>query len=42
MLRTIDPVTHAFFVGVGGVIFVSTNQPEGLYTATYDRTADYQ
>ena len=40
--RTIDPVTHAFFVGVGGVIFISANQPEGLYSADYDLTADYQ
>ena len=33
---------HSFFVGVGGVIFVTANQPEGLYSATYDLTADYQ
>ena len=33
---------QSFFVGVGGIIFVAANQPEGLYTATYDLTADYQ
>ena len=33
---------QTFFVGVGGVIFVTANQPEGLYSATYDLTADYQ
>ena len=33
---------HTFFVGVGGVIFVTANQAEGLYSATYDLTADYQ
>lgn len=33
---------HTFFVGVGGIIFVTANQPEGLYSATYDLTADYQ
>ena len=33
---------HSFFVGVGGVIFITANQPEGLYTADYDLTADYQ
>jgi len=33
---------HTFFVGVGGVIFITANQPEGLYTADYDLTADYQ
>lgn len=39
--RTIG-ANQSFFVGVGGVIFVAANQPEGLYTATYDLTADYQ
>ncbi len=39
--RTIA-ANQSFFVGVGGVIFVAANQPEGLYTATYDLTADYQ
>jgi hypothetical protein len=33
---------QTFFVGVGGVIFITANQPEGLYSATYDLTADYQ
>lgn len=40
--RTIDPVSRTFYVGVGGVIFIDANQPEGLYSATYDLTADYQ
>lgn len=39
--RTIA-ANHSFFVGVGGIIFVTANQPEGLYSATYDLTADYQ
>ncbi len=39
--RTIG-ANHSFFVGVGGVIFIQPNQPEGLYTAEYDLTADYQ
>jgi hypothetical protein len=33
---------QTFFVGVGGVIFIAANQPEGLYSATYDLTADSQ
>jgi hypothetical protein len=33
---------HTFFVGVGGVIFIAANQAEGLYSADYDLTADYQ
>ena len=39
--RTIS-AGHTFFVGVGGFIFLNANQPEGLYSATYDLTADYQ
>ena len=39
--RTIS-AGQTFFVGVGGTIFVAANQPEGLYSATYDLTADYQ
>ena len=39
--RTIN-ASHSFFVGVGGVIFIAANQPEGLYSAVYDLTADYQ
>ncbi len=39
--RTIA-ANHSFFVGVGGVILIAANQPEGLYSADYDLTADYQ
>jgi hypothetical protein len=39
--RTIDS-THAFFVGVGGTIMVAANQPDGVYTAQFDVTANYQ
>lgn len=40
--RTIDPVAHTFFVGVGGVLQIGADQPEGLYSSTYNLTADYQ
>lgn len=40
--RTIDPVDRTFYVGVGGVLQIDADQPEGLYSATYDLTADYQ
>lgn len=40
--RTIDPVSRTFYVGVGGTLFIDANQPEGLYSATYNLTADYQ
>lgn len=39
--RTID-VTSAFTVGVGGDFAIAAGQPNGLYSATFDLTADYQ
>jgi len=41
-LRTIDPTTRAFFVGVGGTLLIGADQPEGTYQATFDVTANYQ
>lgn len=40
-LRTIHPVNRTFYFGVGGVILVNANQPEGVYSADYDVTVDY-
>lgn len=40
-VRTIDPTTRSFFFGIGGIILVNGNQPEGIYTATFDVTATY-
>ena len=39
--RTIA-ANQTFYVGVGGVIQVPVNAPEGTYSATFDLTADYQ
>lgn len=39
--RTIDN-SGAFEVGVGGDFAIGANQPNGLYTANFDLTADYQ
>jgi hypothetical protein len=41
-IHLIDPVTRAFFFGVGGIITVGANQPEGVYTANFAVTANYQ
>lgn len=41
-IRTIDPVTHAFFVGVGGILNIAANQADGDYSATFRVTANYQ
>ena len=40
-VKTINPVTRAFFFGVGGIINVAANQPEGVYEADFDVTAVY-
>ena len=40
-VRTIHPVDRTFFFGVGGIILVGADQPEGVYSADYDVTADY-
>lgn len=40
-LRTINPATRAYFFGIGGTILLNANQPEGLYEATFDVTANY-
>lgn len=41
-VRTVDPTTRAFYVGVGGTLMIAANQPEGVYSATFDVTAYYQ
>ena len=41
-MRTIDPVTRAFYVGVGGTIEVGADQPVGDYNADFWLTAIYQ
>ncbi len=40
-LRSIHPVDRTFFFGVGGIIQIAADQPEGVYTSDYDVTADY-
>ena len=41
-IKNVDPVTRAFYFGVGGIILVNGNQPEGVYSAPFDVTAIYQ
>jgi hypothetical protein len=41
-IRSIDPVTRSFFVGVGGILMLNANQPDGDYSATFTVTAQYQ
>lgn len=41
-IRTIDPTAHTFFVGVGGILNIAANQPDGVYSATFQVIANYQ
>ena len=41
-IRSIDPVNRDFFVGVGGILMMNANQAEGLYSANFTVTAQYQ
>lgn len=41
-IRTIDPTARTFFVGVGGILDIAANQPDGVYSATFEVTANYQ
>jgi len=40
--KTIDPTTRTLAFGVGGILLIAANQPEGVYTATFTVTANYQ
>jgi hypothetical protein len=40
-IRTVDPVTRSYFVGIGGILNLSANQPDGDYSATFQVTANY-
>lgn len=41
-IRTVDPTARTFFVGVGGILNIAANQPDGVYSATFQVTANYQ
>ena len=41
-IKSVDPVTRAFYFGVGGIILVGPDQAEGDYEADFDVTAIYQ
>lgn len=40
--KTIDPTTRTFSFGVGGVLLIAADQPEGVYQATFNVNANYQ
>ncbi|WP_458389621.1 DUF4402 domain-containing protein [Sphingomonas sp. F9_3S_D5_B_2] len=41
-IKQIDPTTRAFFFGIGGILQIAADQPEGVYTATFNVSANYQ
>jgi len=40
-IRSIHPVNRSFFFGVGGIIQLNANQPEGVYESTFEVLATY-
>ena len=41
-VKTVDATTRTFFFGVGGVLLIAADQPEGVYQATFNVNANYQ
>ena len=41
-IKTVNPATRAFTFGIGGILLIAADQPEGVYTATFDVSANYQ
>ena len=40
--KTIDPTTRTLTFGVGGILLIAADQPEGVYQATFNVNANYQ
>ena len=40
--KTIDATTRTFTFGVGGILLIAADQPEGVYQATFNVNANYQ
>ncbi len=40
-LRTLTPESQVFFVGIGGQVFVRSDQQDGVYSGTFTLTANY-
>ena len=40
-LRVLTPESQVFFLGIGGQVFVRSNQEEGEYSGTFTLTANY-
>ena len=40
-LRTLTPQSQVFFLGIGGQIYLRSNQEEGTYSGTFTLTANY-
>jgi opacity protein-like surface antigen len=41
-IRSVDPDSRAFFVGIGGTLLIEDDQPDGQYSADFVVTANYQ
>jgi len=40
-LRTLTPASQVFFLGIGGQVFVRSNQQDGVYSGSFTLTANY-
>jgi hypothetical protein len=40
-LRILTPASQVFFLGIGGQVYIRSNQPEGTYSGTFTLTANY-
>jgi len=40
-LRTLTPASQVFFVGIGGQVFIRSDQEDGTYAGTFSLTANY-
>jgi len=41
-IKSVDPVSRAFTFGIGGILQVNGDQPEGVYQSTFNVNANYQ
>lgn len=41
-IKQVDPTSHAFTFGMGGILQIAADQPEGIYSASFTVSANYQ
>lgn len=41
-VKSVDPVSRTFTFGIGGILQINGDQPEGVYQSTFNVNANYQ